>query len=433
MKKKTLFSLIAGIMILIGLAACNNSSETTSTGNNSGSGQSSSESGSNGSGYSQGVTDTEILVGHTGPQTGPVAIYDLVRKGIDTYFKYVNENGGVNGRQLKLIAYDDQYQPAQAVQTVKRLVEEDKVFALLGSPCTPCHSATKDYVTKAGIPQILIGTGSREFFDPPIANYMGAGVFSYYLEARVFVDYAVNKLGAKRLALVYQNDDYGKEPYAGVKDAIENYPDAEIVVEVPHLATDTEFSSHAQKLADADPDAILVFATPSPAANLKKAIHKIGLDEPHYIVASVGANDSNVFNLAGKDVWEGTYSGGSSLLPEADPDNPDMQLFVERFKKEYPNELPSGSAMLGWMQGQVFEEALKRAGDDLTWDNFLKTFYTFDNWDGSLFAGISFSEDNHMGVTSMFITQAQDGIIKPITGVITVDPNTMEIKYSDDE
>nr|WP_263326602.1 ABC transporter substrate-binding protein [Neobacillus sp. Marseille-Q6967] len=375
----------------------------------------------------QGVTSDEILIGHIAPQTGNAAIYDLVRKGIDSYFKYVNENGGVNGRKLKLIAYDDQYQPAKTVQAAKRLVEEEKVFAMVANVGTAPNLAIKDYIIEKGIPMVLTGTGVDAFVNPPIANYMGSDIVNYGIEAQIFLDYAVNELGAKKIALSYQNDDYGKAILEVLKKSIKNYPDVKIVTEVKFLATDTEFSSQAQKLQEADPDTILHFSIPVPAANMKKALHKIGVTEPNFIVSSVGANDNNLFKLAGDEVWEGTYSAAAYPMPEMVPDDKEMQLFVERFSKDYPNDPTAGLSQVGWASAQVLVEAIKRTGDELTWKNFLDTFYTFDNWQDSIYSGVTFSKDNHFGLSSMVMTQAKNGKILPITEAISFDPATGKV------
>lgn len=416
--KKRYFSIFIGLMMVFILAAC--SGEKSNSNSSSSDSEKSSE-------VAQGVTKDEILIGHLGPQTGPVAIYDLIRKGIDSHFKYVNENGGVNGRELKLVAYDDQYQPAKTVQLAKRIVEQDKVFALLGNVCTPCNTAAKDFYLDKGIPMVQVSSGAKAFVNPPLPNYMGSSIMNYRVEAKIFLEYAINELGAKKIAIAYQNDDYGKEGLEEVREAIKNYPDAEVVIEIPFLSSDTEFSSQAQKLDEAQPDAILNFSTPNPAANLKKAMHKIGLDDPVYIVSSVGGNDNNMFNLAGEDLWEGTYSGGTFTMPELVPDDKEMQLFVERFSKDYPQDPTAGFSQVGWAAAQVMVEALERTGDDLTWANFLETFNTFDNWEGSLYAGVTFSKDNHYGLSTMFMTQAKDGKIEPITDPISFDPATGEI------
>lgn len=419
--------LVAGLLLAIGLVACGG--EKSSSGGN---GADKKEDGDKKtSEVAQGVTDDEIKVGHLGPQTGPVAIYDLIRKGADSYFKYVNENGGVNGRQIKFIAYDDQYQPAKTVQQAKKLVDEDKVFAMLGNVCTPCNTAAKDYYIEKGIPMIMVSTGAKEFVDPPLKNYMGSSIMNYRVETKIMLDYAVKELGAKKIALAYQNDDYGKEGYEAVKEGVKDYDGVEIVVETPFLSTDTDLSSQAQKIDQAKPDTVFMISVPNPAANMKKALHKIGVKDINYFVSSVGADDNNLFNLAGKDVWEGTYSAATLPKPEFSKDDEDVQLFVDRFKKDYPNDPTEGFSMVGWAAAQVFVEALEKTGDDLTWDNFLESFNSFDNWDGSLYAGVSFSAENHYGLTSTFLTQAKDGHIEPITKPATFDPATGEIKYSE--
>ncbi len=410
-------SMIILISFTLFLAACSeNSSQNNDT--------------SSISKYSQGVTDSEILIGHVDPQSGPAAAYDLIRKGIDSYFSYINENGGVNGRQLKLIAYDDQYQPAKTVQFTKKLVEEDKVFALVGFGTSAGVAAAQDYLVEKGIPMVMLGAASSEFVNPPIKNFLGSASLNYNIEAKIFLNYAVEKLGAKKIAIAFQNDTFGKNGYDAVKEEISKYPGVEIVEEVPFLATDTEFSSHAQKLKEAEPDAILTFALANPAANLKKAMHKVGVTEPAYIVTGVGANDPNLFNLAGTDVWEGTYSGAVFPMPDVAPDNEHIKLFVEQLGKYYPNDPAAGLAQIGWGEAQVLVEALKRAGDDLTWENLISSLYTFDNWDGSIYEAVTFSENNHYGLTSNFMTQAQDGKILPVTEKITFDPSTGEIQYS---
>ena len=138
MIKKRLSILLSCMVMVFGLAACGSQESSSSAKEESG------------DKYTQGVTENEILIGHIAPQTGPVAIYDVVRKGIQSYFDYVNENGGVNGRQLKLIAYDDQFQPAKTVQLAKRLVEDDKVFAMLADVCTPCNTAIQGLCSRSG-------------------------------------------------------------------------------------------------------------------------------------------------------------------------------------------------------------------------------------------------------------------------------------------
>lgn len=427
-KRKILSCVISLIMIAI-LGACSGGTSSSSS-STSGGAKGNNESGKSSNELAQGVTDDEILIGHLGPQTGPVAIHDGVRKGIDSYFKYVNENGGVNGRKLKLIAYDDQYQPAKTVQLAKRLVEDDKVFAMVGNVGTGPNLAVKDYLVEKGIPMVMTGTGNNGITRPPLPNYMGSDVINYSIEGQIFLHYAVEELGAKKLAISYQNDDYGKENLQTIKDALKKYPGVEIVEEVSFLPTDTEFSSQAQKINEANPDTIIHFSVPGPAANMKKALHKIGVNA-NFIVASVAGSDSNVIDLAGKEVWEGTYTGATIPLPEVAADDEQMQTFLERFKADYPKAPIDGNSQVGWGAAEVLVEAIKRTGDQLTWDNFLKSFYTFDNWQDSIYTGVTFGDGNPYGLNSMMITKVQNGKIVTISDLITFDPITKEIAFQD--
>lgn len=423
--KSLIKSFLFMILILV-LVACGNEDQGSATKEDSTSDNNSSDTSSK-SEYPQGITDKEILVGIVGPQTGPTAIYDSSRKGVEAYFKYVNENGGVNGRELKLVAYDNQGEPGKTVQVVKRLVEQDKVYALVGNVGTVANLAVFDYYQEKGVPVIMPGTGAGQLVNPPVKNVLGLSVINYAVEAKLLLDYAVNNIGAKEIAVAYQNDDLGKEGYGAIKEAIENYDGVSIVEEVNFLQTDVEFSSQAQKIQNAQPDATIVLSTPNPAANLKKALYRIGLEDIPYIVSSVGGNDTNLFELAGEDVWNGTVSAATIPIPGTDQDSDAIKLYVERFGADYPGEPLVGVGQSGWGSAEVFVEALKRAEDNLGWDEFLQTFYSFDNWQDSVFAGVTFAEDNHYGVTSLYLTEAIDGEIIPTSVIMTVDPATGEV------
>ncbi|EKN65894.1 Extracellular ligand-binding receptor [Neobacillus bataviensis LMG 21833] len=415
----TLHFLLAFLLVISGCSS-NSSSNSASSG---------SASKNDKGNYVQGVTKDEILIGHIGPQSGPAATFDNMRKGIETYFKYVNENGGVDGRKLKLIAYDDQYQPAKAVQLAKRLVEEDKVFTMLGPVGTASNLAALNYYKQKGIPITMIASGAKPFVEPLIPNVLGQHPVNYGIEGKVFLNYAVEKLGAKKIAIAYQNDDLGKEGYEAVKNSIKEYKGVEVVAEVNFQTSDVELSSQAKKLQESNPDVIMDFSTPSPAANLKKAMYKIGLKDIPYMVTYVGGGDTNLFNLAGKEVWNGTISSNILVDPEQSADDKSAKLYEERFSKDWPDAPVIGYGQLGWAEAEVLVEALKRTGKDLTWKKYLDSFYTFDKWKGSMFVDVSFSKENHHGLTSLFMTKAEDGKIQPISDVISFDPVTGKITY----
>ncbi|WP_216829846.1 ABC transporter substrate-binding protein [Alkalihalobacterium elongatum] len=426
-KKQFFYIIVISMLAMIALIGCSN--EETGTNNSEGGTSEQTDKGDSVE-LAQGVTDSEILVGHLGPQTGPVAIYDYIRKGIESHFNYVNENGGVHGRQLKLVAYDDQYQPAKTVQLASRLVEEDKVFATLGNVCTPCNTAARNTYESAGIPMVMVSTGAQEFVNPPIKNYFGSSILNYRVEARVFLDYAVNKLNSKKIAIVYQNDDYGKEGLTALQENVGSYDGVEIVAEIPYVAGDTDFSTQSQHLSQASPDVVIAMATPNPAASLRKDMDRIGLGDIPYIVSSVGANDRNLFSLAGEGIWEGTISAATFPMPGL-TDDPSMKLYEERFSKDFPNDPIDGFGPVGWAIGEVFVEALERTGGELTWGKFFESLYSFDNYTDSIYEGVTFTEENHYGLTTMILTEAKDGQIVPVSGAITFDPATGEITYED--
>jgi branched-chain amino acid transport system substrate-binding protein len=427
MKSKSKWLLILSLLMIMFLAACGGESEEAGT---EPEGDSNSE-GNEEAAEVRGVTDDEILIGHISAQTGPQAIYGRLAQGVQTYFDYVNENGGVHGRQLKLIAYDGEYTPATHLQQAQRLVEEDGVFAMVTNSCTPCNTAAQEYYKEQeNVINVMVGSGADHLTNPPNENYFGSSIANYRVETKVFYDYAVNELGAKEIALVYQNDDYGKEGYEAIQKIKSNY-DAEVVAEIPTVASEEDFTTHAQKIKEANVDTVIVLATPNPVARLKQELYGIGVTDVNYIASSVGGNDLSLYELAGEEVWEGTYSAASIPVP-SDPkaaDNEAIQRYIEVYSAAYPDEDISGVPQWGYAAAEVLVEALDRAGPDLNSDTMREALHSFDNWTEGTYAGVTFTPENHYGLTSLFMTRAQNGTIEAITDTITFNPVTGEISY----
>jgi len=417
MKRKFLSTFVLLLTVIL-LVSC--------SGQTSGS-QSSSEKTKDGKKVAQGVTDKEIRVGLTGPQTGPVAEYDKVRKGVQAYFNYTNDNGGVNGRKLKLIAYDDQYQPAKTLQGMQKLIDQDKVFAIIFPIGTANIAASLPMLEKSGIPVISLGTGADKYVNPPIKNIFG-GTFNYVIEAKVFLDYSVKELHAKKIAIAYQNDDFGKQGLQAIKSNISKYKGVSIIKEVPFLASDKEFSSQAQQLKQAKPDVIIMNSTPAPAAGLRKEMYKIGASKIPFIVSQTGGQDKNQFNLAGNDAWNGVITSlGFQSYEELKGDN--VKNYEEYVGKKYGEETMGALSQMAWSAGQIFVEGLKRTDKDLTWENYINKLNTFDNWNESFYPSINYSPKHHYGNTTLFLVQAKDGDLNPVTGNIFYDADKEEIIY----
>jgi len=412
MKKKSLTLIFACLVLFLG--ACGDNANESNNADNT-------------TDNVQGVTDTEILVGQIGAQSGHYGVYDYVRQGVQSHFNFVNENGGVNGRKIKFIAYDDKFEAKTALQHVKRLEENDGVFALVGNVGTIQTLAIAPYLEDKGLPLIGVTSGAKGLFNPANPNIFGS-VMSYTIEIDIMIDYLVKEKGVKTIFISYLNNDAGKETLDGVASALKRHPDLKVVGEEPHLPTDTDFSVAAQKIKEANPDAVVVGSGPSTTANLKKELHKIGLMDLIFAASSTGGDDPNLYNLVGEEVWSGTISNTSIPIPEVSKDS-DMDDFVQQFQKDFPDSPTSGFSMWGWSMAQIFVEAVERSGDDLTRDNLKKQLESFENWDGSLYPSITYSADNHYGNTTIYITEAKDNTIVPISDPITFDVETKEIQY----
>lgn len=411
MKAKRIWALLVAVCMALTLISCSNQPSTSSTATPPASQTATPQTTTPATPNSQGITDTTITVGTWGPLTGPVAALGLLGKGMDAYFKYINDNGGINGRQIVLKMYDDGYQPDKTVAVAKKLVEEDKVFAIIGGVGTAGLSATKPYLVEKGIPMVSVASGSSIFTSPVIKSYFAAAA-NYHLEGNMLIQYAAKELKLQKFGVFYQNDDFGKDYLAGIKEyAAAN--GIQIAVEVSYNTTDIDYAPSAQKMKAANVDGILIAAMPKNAAAFAKEIRQIGMTVPFIANNSSGSDASVMKNLAG-DAWEGTYV--ATFLPDTRADSPELKTFREYMKKYYPNEDESSTTCYsGWQEAEIFAEAVKRCGDTLTWDNLILELEKFDNWSGKYAQYISYSPTDHTGTKGAYIVQYKNGVNQKIT------------------
>src|SRR6056297_340360 len=214
----------------------------------------------------EGVTDTEIHIGQWGPQTGPAAPWGAVARGTDAYFKMINANGGIHGRKLVHHFFDDAYNPAKTKAGVKQLQEQTGMFAWVSGVGTACGLAVKDYLMERKIPWVGPSSGSRHWVTPP-QKYL-FNVYPLYLgDAQLLAEYAIEEMGAKKIAVVYQEDDYGKQGLEGAHYTLGKH-DMTLAAKVPVVVTDTDMRPNAMKLRKSDADAVLLFVTPGIVARL---------------------------------------------------------------------------------------------------------------------------------------------------------------------
>ena len=214
----------------------------------------------------EGVTDTEIHIGQWGPQTGPAAPWGAVARGTDAYFKMINAEGGINGRKLIHHMFDDGYNPAKTKAGVKELQEGIGMFAWVSGVGTSPGLSVVDYLMDRKIPWVGPSSGSLHWIEPP-RKYLFAVYPLYYIEAKGLCEYAVKTLGKKRIAIAYQNDDYGKNGVKGAAEQLEKYG-MKLVAQIPVENADTDMKPHIMKFKKADADVVLLWVTPTHAVRL---------------------------------------------------------------------------------------------------------------------------------------------------------------------
>ncbi len=353
-----------------------------------------------------GVTADSILLGSYQPMTGNESAYFRMGKGADAYYKYVNENGGVNGRKINFKMVDDGYQPAKTTAVVKQFVEQDHVFAIADPLGTAPTMAVVDYIVDQKVPLIGPGSGASK-----VVNSTSKYVFplypNYVREGQVLAKFAQQNFKATKLAMIYQNDQSGKDDLSGLQEGAQKN-NQQVVSTQGYEVKDVDVSAQVLKVKEANPDALVVFAAPEHFAKILTERKKLGWNVP--TVASFVGLDDVIFKLAGPDAANGVYISTIFKLP--DSDDPQIKQFREIMKKYYPQEEPSLIHMWGYAGAQVTVEGLKRAGKDLTRDNFISALETLKDWDGSLAYKVTLAPGKHLIQRSLGFVQAQNGKFK---------------------
>ncbi len=361
-----------------------------------------------------GVTDTEIVIGSWGPQDGPAGAYGVIDRAIAAYFKMVNEQGGINGRKVRFIYENDSYQPAKTVAAVKKLVEEDKVFALIAGLGTANNLAVMDYLIQNNVPHVAPATGSTTMA-VPLKKNVYALQMNYMTEATLLTQYALDQWGSKKLAVFYQNDSFGKEGLDTVNAELKKrgLPEA---TGVSYEAADTNFAAQALKLQTSGADTVILWAVPKPGASVIAEMTKIGFKPK--LMASAVINDPAIFQLAGPGI-EGLVI--PAWIPAYDDlSNPKIVEYQEFMKKYAPNEQIGGFSLSGYVEAQVMTEGLRRTGKELTRERFMQTMDQMKDYTGSVLPNVSYSPTDHAGVKTAFLQKAQGNRWVSFTDWITV-------------
>jgi len=324
--------------------------------------------------YDTGASDTEIKIGNIMPYSGPASAYGVIGKMEDAYFKMINEQGGINGRKINYITYDDGYSPPKAVEQARKLVESDEVLFIASSLGTPSNSAIMKYMNAKKVPQIFVATGATKFGDHKEFPWTMGWQPAYQSEGRIYAAYLLKEKPDAKIGVMYQNDDFGKDLLKGIKDGLGAKAASMIIAEESYEVSEPTIDSHIVKLKSSNADTFISITTPKFAAQGIKKVAELGW-KPMYVQSNVGSSVGSVMKPAGFANAQGILSAhyakdGSD--PKWDNDE-GMKKFYAFLAKYAPTmDRNDGSVVYGYGQAQTMVQVLKQAGDNLTRENIMK-------------------------------------------------------------
>src|SRR6202048_1627385 len=324
--------------------------------------------------YDIGATDTEIKIGNIMPYSGPVSAYGVIGKTEQAYFNKINAEGGINGRKINFISYDDGYSPPKTVEQARKLVESDEVLFIFNSLGTPPNSAIQKYMNSKKVPQLFVATGATKWNDPKEFPWTMGWQPNYQSESRIYAKYILKNMPNAKIAILYQNDDYGKDYVKGLKDGLGAKAASMIVAEESYETTQPTIDSSIVKLKSTNADVFFNVTTPKFAAQAIKKMAEIEW-RPLHLLNNVSYSVGSVIKPAGFENAQGIIS--STYLKDAsDPqwkDDAGMKAFDEFLTKYFPegNRIDI-NLMYGYTVAQGLVHVLKACGDDLTRENIMK-------------------------------------------------------------
>ena len=323
--------------------------------------------------YDTGATDTEIKIGNIMPYSGPASAYGVIGKTEEAYFKKINAEGGINGRKINFVSYDDGYSPPKAVEQARKLVESDEVLLVFNPLGTPSNSAIQKYLNSKKVPQLFVATGATKWNDPKDFPWTMGWQPSYQSEARIYAKYLMKEKPDGKIAIMYQNDDFGKDYLKGLKDGL-GAKASMLIAEESYETTEPTIDNHIVKLKATGADVFISITTPKFAAQAIKKLAEIEW-KPLHIVSNVSASVGSVIKPAGFENAQGILSAAYAKDgADSQWDNdPGMKKFYAFLEKYYPeaNKL-DGSVVYGYGVAQTLVKVLEMSGDNLTRENVMK-------------------------------------------------------------
>jgi branched-chain amino acid transport system substrate-binding protein len=324
--------------------------------------------------YDPGATDKVIKIGNTNPYSGPASAYGTIGKTIGAYWKMVNEKGGVNGRMIEWVSYDDGYSPPKTVEMARKLVEQDQVLFLFQTLGTPPNTAIHKYMNSKKVPQAFVATGATKWNDPRAFPWTMGWQPNYQTEGRIYAEHILKNNPKAKVGILYQNDDYGKDYLKGFKDGLGAKASSMIVKEVSYEVADPTVDSQIVQLQASGADTFFNITTPKFAAQAIRKAYDTGWKPTHYI-NNVSASIGSVLRPAGVEKSEGLISTQyfKDPLDEQWKDDPAIKEWKAFMAKYYPEgNLADASNVYGYTVAQTAHQVLKQAGDNLTRANIMK-------------------------------------------------------------
>jgi branched-chain amino acid transport system substrate-binding protein len=324
--------------------------------------------------YDSGASDSEIKIGNINPYSGPASAYGLIGKTIGAYFNKVNAEGGINGRKINYISYDDGYSPPKAVEQARKLVESDEVLLIFQSLGTPSNSAIHKYMNAKKVPQLFVATGATKWGDPKNFPWTMGWQPNYQSEGRIYAKYLLDNHPNGKIGILYQNDDYGKDYVKGMKDGLGAKAGTMIVSEQPYETSDPTVDSQVINLKASGADVFFNVTTPKFAAQAIRKAHELGWKPVHLL--------NNVSNSVGSVLKPAGFDAAKDVLTTAyfkDPTDPTWKddaaykKWAEFMGKYFADGDKSSSfTVYGYAVAQTLVQVLTQCGNDLTRENVMK-------------------------------------------------------------
>jgi branched-chain amino acid transport system substrate-binding protein len=359
----------------------------------------------------RGVTDNEIVIGTYTDLSGVTAMWGVNNSNAwRMVFDETNAAGGINGRNIKYIVEDNQYQVPRSVQAANKLINRDGVFVMVANGGTPMNNATMPEQLAKGVPNVFPLTSARSMYEP--LHHLKFGLASsYYDQMRAGVKLFVEQRGKKTICAMSEDTDFGRDVMAGAKDQL-TAMSLKLAAETLHKPTDTDFSASVARLRDANCDLVLVGGIVRDTVQIISAVRKTGWSVD--MLGQAASYDEAVAEVPG-GITEGFFSMTPVLYVAASSESPEVAKFAEKYKKDFGKE-PNFAAQIGYTGAQLVVQALKNAGKDLTTDSFVAGMEGIKDWH-DIFGSppMSFSATKHQGSNESFLCVVKGGHWVPVS------------------